>query len=506
MRLTRIFLAETLLGVMILTTGATARQKPRAAPPAPARAEQKAPADAETVRRAAIRTTLLVEARENFMADASAFSASGYSQELKIQQDQVTAFLKENDGRIRDRAVFIDPRKFTEGLALGFSGIDMAEKLLDAQQAGRENVKSVASNMSAAYANPDYGIDTVSPSPRALGVVRKGAHPCVLLPTSDFALQGRVPQLTEEEDREYTNRHESWHCMDYGHHLRAFSDHDINAVDEDSLPEFVDKPKMLAIFAIEYNREAFADVGALGDMVRAGHPLSVIDKVAEWRSRKTEGLNHRSRPLIDALKAAIEQIGLEKFRAMTDVQAHGLYYAVMEKHEMTAKNLQIALRYDDADDKRAAAFDRKALKDPEVRNGIAFSKLLGNTGLPPVPEKSPDAASAEALKNWDAAKALETEAVRLRGEITPATLVAAYESMQDGFRRQMKQSPEDPATALYMTKLQQVFIADVQTIDYVAANAAAGVDIIKAKPGLEKIAPVATASAPNAMKKLRIPG
>ncbi|TAL27775.1 MAG: hypothetical protein EPN97_16410 [Alphaproteobacteria bacterium] len=493
MGLARKFLAEALLGVTILTGVAHAQERPKAPDtPESATLEHKTPdVDPETARRNAIRDALLLQARRDFLNDTAAFSPSAYSRELKALQDHVTEFLKKNDGRIRDRAIVVDPRKFAEGLALGLGPRATALVLLAAQEAPAGNLIGTAIYGGGSYEIPKYRIDTYSPVPAALGPAdKKKVSPCVLIPTSDFALQGRVPQLTVEEDREYTNRHESWHCMDYSRSLRAFSDRDINAVDEETIAESVKNKTHLRIFSIEYNKEAFADVAALGDMVRAGHGMDVIDKIIEWRSRKTEGLQHRSMPVLEALKKDINAIGLGAFRAMPDEQAHGVYYTVMEQHGMTAKNIQVALKYGHASGKHKAKFDRAAAKDPEVANGIIFSSILYPTEEAEEAAKRPETAKelaiAATIAAWPALDTLKGEAFRESGKITPATLIRAYETLLDGLHAQMKENPADPLTDLRMTKLQQVFIDSLTTIDYVAANAEFGVDIVKAEPSLQK--------------------
>jgi hypothetical protein len=329
--------------------------------------------------------------------------------------------------------------------------------------------------------------------PAALGPVdRKKVSPCVLIPTSDFALQGRVPQLTIEEDREYTNRHESWHCMDYSYNFRAFRDKDLDAVDEETIAEAVKNKKQLKIFSIKYNREAFADVAALGDMVRAGHGMDVIDRVIEWRSRETEGLQHRSMPVLEALKKDINAVGLREFRAMTDEQARGIYYTVMSEQGMTAKNLQVALKYAHADGRHKAAFDRAAQKNPEVAHGIIFSRVLYPSVDADDPADAPETPAEKALADsvaaWPALEMLKDQAFRDNSKITPGTLIRAYETLLDALGAQMKQNPADPLTDLRMTKLQQVFIDSLTTIDYVAANAEFGVDITKVEPSLKKFA------------------
>ncbi|MEZ0226724.1 MAG: hypothetical protein ACAH83_19360 [Alphaproteobacteria bacterium] len=490
----RKFLAEALLGVTILTGVANAQERPTA-PDAPqsSAVEQKAPEiDAETARRNAIREVLLFEARKDFLADTNAFSASAYSQELKSLQDHVTAFLKKNDGRIRDRAIVLDPRRFAEGVALGFTYREAVEALIDMQHGSKDGRLTVTMMMAENYKLPKYGIATVSPAPAAVTPSKKIVSPCVLIPTGDFALQGRVPQFTVAQDMEYTNRHESWHCMDYTQHLRAFRGKDIEAVDEETIAASVKHETRLRIFSILYNKEAFADVAALGDMVRAGHGMDVIDKIIEWRSRDTEGLQHRSMPVLEGLKEKINDIGVEAFRAMTDEQAHGVYYTVMEQHGMTAKNLQVALKYAHAGGKHKAGFDRAAAKDPEVANGIIFSRILYPAVAADEPANAPQTPEEKVLavfvSAWPALDILKGRAIRDSGKITPGTLAKAYEMVIDELGARLKENPDSPLTDLRMAKTQQVFIASVSTIDYVAANAEFGVDIVKTEPSLQKFA------------------
>lgn len=484
----RKFFAKALLGMTILTGTASAQEKPKL----PAPIEQVTPLDPEAARRSAIRETLLIEAAKNFVKEGAPFSNSAYSQELKILQDNVTAFLKKYDGRIHDRAIVLDPRRYSEGLAIGFDRKSATIVLLAAQQGSAASVRTATYYMGRIYDVPKYGLETFSPVPAALDPAdKRNVSTCVIVPTSDFALQGHVPQFNFDEDREYTNRHESWHCMDYGDNYRAFSYRDMEAVDNHPVGKFVHNATRLKIVSIAYNSEAFADVAALGDMVRAGHGMDVIDRAIAWRSRKTEGFTHRSMPMVQGLKDAINHIGLENFRTMSDDAAHSVYYHVREEHGMTPGNLRVALEYNEASATKRAKFDRAAENDLEVRNGIVFSHLLYKTDDEPDPDKTPQTEAeqklAEALKQWPALDLLKAQAFHDSGKITPGTLIKAYETMLDALGAEMKANPADPLADLRMTKLQQVFIENVRDIDYVAANAAFGVDIVKAEPTLKKL-------------------
>jgi hypothetical protein len=99
-----------------------------------------------------------------------------------------------------------------------------------------------------------------------------------------------------------------------------------------------------------------------------------------------------------------------------------------------------------------------------------------------------DQALAGQLKAWDADKALDDKAFEIGKKITPQTIIAGYNKMQEDLHEKMKADPDNKLYPLQSAKLQQAFLNHARNLDYVSVNAARGVDIVKAEPALRSFA------------------
>ena len=440
----------------------------------------------EEARRNRINATLLAAARKQYPA-LLRDGRQGYTQDLLSLQSRLTAYLKKGDHSLHDRVVILDPAKFDVGMALGFQVPQAVRLMLKGQglQPTAALVSDVARELDAPYAFR-FGSKGFTQNPHALMNTKPaGSDACVIIPSSDHALQVDIKGLTTTEQINFANRHEGWHCLDAAFTLRHLPEAKIKAVLKGTLEAQVDDPVAMEIYANNYRKESLADIGAIGDMIRQdGYDLSLVDKVSAWRKRYPTDVMHLSAPVLAGFKAKVEAMGINAFRAMNDDQAKDFYIETTIQYGMSAKSLAANVRLEVADLGEQLRFGQAAKTDPEIAKAIDFLAYYYRRHDDPGPGPLTPAEQQvmAQLRQWNAVQALEDKAVALSGKITPVTLVQAYGALQESFHMQLQNQPGNVLLAAQMTKLQQSFIYHVQDCDYVDRNHRHGIDLTAVEP------------------------
>ena len=169
---------------------------------------------------------------------------------------------------------------------------------------------------------------------------------------------------------------------------------------------------------------------------------------------------------------------------------------------MSAKSLEAGVQYDFAktepiEQDKIDKYDALAKTDPEVKRGLDFLKYADAWKVVPPDPDAPLTPAEKKLKDtldkYNPGAELQDRAFKLKGKITPATMTEAYGLMENELRDQAVKHPENPLYQIQMTKLQEAYVKDVSTIDYVEANAKHGVKIEEKEAILSKF------TGPNAI-------
>ncbi|TAL35056.1 MAG: hypothetical protein EPN97_07735 [Alphaproteobacteria bacterium] len=445
----------------------------------------------EKKRRSRIRDALLDQARHD-LDSFEATSETGYSRELQALGSRLTGNLKDSHSTVHNKVVFVDPEKLDVALSLGFAPDAAVETLLSREKVRipDKSLKEAGLKATSHYVSK-FGADTYTQDPTAITNLKNpAAQACVVIPSSEHAVTVDIKGLSRQDQVDFTNRHESWHCLDSKYNLRHLDPEKVAAVKSGTLAAHVNDRTALEIYATVYRKEALADVGAVGDMIRAGKGLEVLDKVSAWRTSDKKDLQHFSAPVLAGLKEKINEIGLEKFRKLSDTDAQKLYFNVTDTVGMTAKSLQNFIRFSQAKPAERAAYAGRMQTDDDVARAMLLAGFLLQ---PPQANDKPglgagDKALAEQLQKWDADRLLDDKAFEMSKKITPETIIKAYNTLQEDLHRKMKEDPENKLYPLQATKLQQAFLTHARELDYVDTNASRGVDIVKAEPALKAFA------------------
>ncbi|MEZ0259555.1 MAG: hypothetical protein ACAH80_01010 [Alphaproteobacteria bacterium] len=475
----------------------------QALPTATALAEDDGAEVEEILRREEIRQRLLGDARADFLTVAG-LSQGGYSNTLSGFQRDLNRYLQQ-DPAYNNRVVVIDPNTFNTGIALGMSAAETLTQMLGAQQVTLPN--GLKGQMISHMNNPvtsRFGTTVNSPSPAAASnASRVTVDACLVVPTSDHAFLFDIAPLSRTQQVDLANRHEGWHCLDRKYATNGFSQAAVDLANSGNYAKIKDSPEACEVFAMGVRKEAIADIGATGDMIRAGADPKILEQLAQWRGNPND-FEHFTAPVIRAVAAKIDEMGVDNFRKLSAADAAKLYYDTVDQHALTGKAVEVAIKYDDKSPDRKTAYEIEAQTDPEVAKGIQYRQLSdaaeardkAKITIPPGDELTEDEERiALAINDFDASKTLQDRAFEDSGKITPVTLIKAYRALQDEYRQD---GIDDGLVRAKLDKLQQSFVSDMKTIDFVEVNLQRGVRIEDEERSLEDLRQPATAPAISA--------
>jgi hypothetical protein len=498
----RKFAASTALATVLLGGAMPASAQngpPQAQNGTGAAAVEQAPPDLREMEyRMEVRLALITAARENFMM-SKIQTGDAYSRDLGVLGDRLTLSLQHMQG-LHNRVALLDPARFDAGTALGLPAMMVIQLMLREQGVEMEpaRVRDVAGNMASFF---EFGFGLVKTQNPSAFVNMTGAagEACVVVPSSAHALPFNLPGMTFQQKIAFVNTHESWHCLDSRYPMQGF---DQEAVEKEMKKPHAarDNAAVREFIALRYNKEALADVGGLGDLIRSGKAdLGAIDAVSDWRKRELGDVLHFSPPVLAELKSRIVKMGLPAFRALNDSQAQALYFSVMDAKELTAPIVAYTVMLEDAKTpaqnralKILAGQDPDFIRAQEFRRHYVAAEKAAKAAARHAPKAGTplteqEKAGMERVRAWNASAMLQERAFALHGKITPETMIYAYGALQTALMDGIKQRPDNAALPVLMTKLQQTYLNDVRRIDYVAANARHGVDIAAVEPVLKNI-------------------
>lgn len=467
------------------------------------------------LREDAVRQALLDAGRLDFQRLAR-LSRTEYSEQLDRTGAQVTRYMRREQGS-GAQAAFLDPNQFTVGVALGMPDGDIARQMMLQQGVTSPTpraTREVAEAMRASYRFPyNPGGETETHAPRASNIdyYSSGPQVCVVVPPSPYypaVLQ--VPGMTRQQNVDFINLHESYHCRDTRFNFAGLDRAQIDAFNEHKPETAIGNQTLLQALSISNKQEALADVGALTDMIRRGADPAIIDGLIDWR-RNTEDITHMTRDALQDLKRTIDTMGVDAFRRLSDREAGDLAAQIADRNAPTPAVVERMIQYSTGTAQQRTDMLVLQRDNPDTQRAIQY---LQQYNVPPpsdAPAPSPTAAGTTPLtpqeqavlaqvQMYDAAQVLQDRAFADDRKITPETLVRAYRREQTDLMQQLHRHPGDAAIQARLEKLDESFVHTVQNLDYIAANAARGVDITRdrALSGVELPPTVAPKAEPAA--------
>lgn len=426
-----------------------------------------------------------------------------YSRSLDSLETRLRGYESRQNKGARERIAVMDPLMFDIGVGLGISPVDVVTKMLVHDGISPHFRTSLGVAMSLQRIRViNFVDDTLSTqfpstfSPQDIF----GNQARIIVPISDFMLSLHIPGLSRQEMVEFTNRHEGWHAIDYVH-----SDDDVNydslrANPPVTVQDMINNVEYMKSAAYHYNSEVYADVGAAGDMVRAGKGLDLIDNVIDWRALHPDDPRHMSPPVLTELKKCIEKMGLDAFRALDETQTTAVYDSVMQSAGMNVRRLQLAYEFMALEKEDRLSYLVLHQNDPEFSRAYAFARRFiayHDNDNPEAEVKTVQKvpvdiqAAIDSVGNWDARTALEKEAIRTDGMVTRVSMAKAYLTMMQDFDEKLNQATtpaERISAGLHMSRLKSVYINVMEDINLVVTNMRYGIDMLEKDPSLKEAA------------------
>jgi hypothetical protein len=277
-------------------------------------------------------------AEHNYLRMFQAVS-NGYSARLDSLEEYLTGYLQRNDTSVHKGVIIMDPLKFDVARALGYTTKEAVVMLLEEKGALYKtvtNMGAVAENMELSFSS-QYGDMTYTQSPISIVNLYNISQPsriAVIIPMPQHAMPFNVPGMKNDVLLEYIDRHEGWHVLDV---LTSFIGIDASYMNSDSSRLVFSNGALLrSSHAREFasrklKQESLADVGALGDMIHAGHGPAIIEQVMRWREKSAavDGW-HMTAPALERLQKKLAETGLEEFKKMNEKERRDFYMDIVE--------------------------------------------------------------------------------------------------------------------------------------------------------------------------------
>jgi hypothetical protein len=447
-----------------------------------------------------INSLLVQRAQADYLKLAAQVQAP-YSRELREIQQKTTRQLQNEHSEYNERAIFLDPTKFTIGVALGLSKDETVRRLLveqNAQKGSSDHVVSGAAKNMAMDFNAKAG-RTTTQFPVSYSI-HNDLEQCVVVPAAEAEQFFRIKGLNPEKNREFTNRHEAWHCRDdrYTHGLKALKNvpafspsTDISKVPNDA--------KVREAYSLYHKKECVADVGALGDMIREGDDPKMIGDVIRKRNNDAWEARHFTSPVLEGFRREIAAMGVDKFRKLGEKQVQDFYYGVVDRYALSADGIGHVQQFEALGSIRPVKGEgsffkiRKRIDEPGVKTAIDYRaaqktamrekneeemdfNVTSDSYARAAPPSPAEKRAAAFLKTWDAGKTLEDRAFGNDRKITPESLVRAYIGLVDECQKKLKSDPANaPRYEGQIVRLNEALKEKVQRTDYVTANLERGV-------------------------------
>lgn len=389
-----------------------------------------------------------------------------YGRELRTLQEHLREYKKHID---KDAVpiTIIDPSKVHIGTAFNISTDDIIQRIMQHEGVPVEHV----------FLDWSQRIPTSFHSSTARTVDHR--HAPFIMPEShnhriDTSLVYKYGGRPLSE--RFSNLHEAYHYMDE------------NLVNDDDI-DYTPNPIMLLTHeddvtsAIQtQHSEGFADVSAVGTLIRQGEEISLLDCLIEEREKSTD-FGHQVADILRGFKNTIEDMGLETFRALDTAEASTLYRHVIDENGITAAQLKLAARIyltrhdfigsidTDLELKQIDDIDQH---DPDFQKAVYYSHYLCNhmnmTDTEQPVQTVPETAwRDDEDRLWR--DRLANRAFADHQIITPETLALSYISLLDDLYLQ-----SDPYETITFSRLGHIFMFN-DHVNFVAENHIRGVDI-----------------------------
>lgn len=470
--LRRIFNGVVLGGLMLLTQRQAMAQSP---------VRHFSPAERDSINK-----ELVMEAQRQF-GQLAVVGQTPFSRGLYDLERRLSRHLENENESMQDRVIVVQPQQLDVGIALGMKPAVVIDSLMAMNGATGFKDDSLQLDLMGFFTNriyeSRYGTEVVNQTPHAFAS-RDGGQASVMFPVSNFTLdEYAIKGMTFDQVQDFINRHEGWHCIDTKTIIDVHSFDQIRVGFRD-LDGMRADTASLNVATMINRQEMLADIGALGDMVRAGEGTNVITAVKNWRATNYGDYLHQTEDGLNALQAEIKEMGLSKFRRMDHKTAQDMYIRIMEKHALNPDIICAMVDYKAASGPQKTSLRIKSKKDEVLAAGISKWEQIRKREILSKRKTLNKAWSRlkepYALKKWNPLAAMVDGAVAESGEITPISMIHSYNRLYTALQNEMGEK-HNPVIAEKLLRLKESFVDALTEMDYVSENAELGIDITKRK-------------------------
>lgn len=368
----------------------------------------------------------------------------------------------------------IHPDLLVVGSYLGFKPHETIQKIMEGRSLP---VQSVAEVVDPNHANQP--IDNTKPHyNRYSAVSMDGSNLPYVMQASEYNTSRMVASFHYGLRKRYADKHEQYHYLD--DEFVSPTGKSLSRPDSRLLLE--DPAYRLHAMRTQWG-EGFADIGAVGDLIRDGESLDVIDTVLEQRGVSAD-LGHYTSPMLIHFRESIEDMGIEAFRSLDQEQAVELYKTTVRLSGITEEEIKLAAYHDLA--MRGHPSDIEKLNTivqsgeylpHKILDAQPYARLLNKgyktsdtddtpRSTQPKPSDEKDIALEKRLLLID--RAFEDS-----GVLTPETLSKSFITVINELRES-----DNPQAVQEITQIKKAYETSYD-IPFVAENHVRGVDIFK---------------------------
>lgn len=271
----------------------------------------------------------------------------------------------------------------------------------------------------------------------------------------------------------FINGHEAWHARDGVNHakLDIFEQNYVYVDDIGALGTLEPTQK---VFSAEMRGEAFADIAAIGDMIRGGESINIIDHVIKWRLNRPSDVRHMSVISLELFRDALNKGGLQKLLKMNMREAAEYYQSFAVAGTLSPQAVGYFFQLGNNIDEVynfAVNNEKHPQRSAALFAGALYHRLSDSseTAQPAALCTALTAAEKRNIRDninaWDAETDMIDRAYAFTGNVTPETITKAYAALRDEILQKSLQEDDRTVAPVKLARLRHIFINRALKID-----------------------------------------
>lgn len=413
----------------------------------------------------AVRLDLTQQARRNYGALVVTLDAR-YAANLHALEKTLLERkrVREPDGAA---VTIIDPDTLLVGLQFGLQPHEAIQTIMQSRNIPVQSVEPVEHRNADKYMRPHHN--------RYSATSISGHNLPYIMSTAEYNIVNMIDPYGYQMHKKYVDKHEGYHYLDN----EFLPPPGASNYTPDSRKLIADADYRLTALKTQWC-EGFADIAAVGDLVREGHGFGVIEAVTDRRAQSVD-IGHYTYLMLQHFQDVVTKIGIKAFRRMSDDQAIELYKNSVRMAGMTNDEIVLAAYHDLAlhgtyadGIKLTAAIQSGEYTPNEIIDSQVYAYKL-HSGHQAEQRKTNAVTAHHRDNTLHIAGQIELiDQTFANGHaLTPETLACTYVDMVNALRTEKNDDAIDT-----IIRLKEAY-AQSHNIPYIAENQARGIDVFK---------------------------